>query len=142
MMTAIARPAGVALKTRFGRPGGKIVALTALLVIGVALVQVNQFSAVTGTGYEIDGLQRERAEKQAANHALEAEVAEYSSLTTVEKTARTELGMVPAGAAMHIDVAVPVPDHQTLPTRFLPAAKRSDDSKQSPFWRRLLDLIR
>lgn len=83
-------------------------------------MQVNQFSRLTRTGYEIDQLNRERAAKQAANHEIEAEVASLSSLARVEWEARTRLLMEPAKRRLYIAVNAPVPEQQTLPTRYLP----------------------
>jgi hypothetical protein len=113
-----------------------------VLVIGAALLQVNQFSAVTGTGYQIEDLRRERAAKLAENHGLEAEVARLSSLARVEIEARVRLGMAPAGRVMHLEINGPVPGRQTLPTRYLPAENASSaDAADPPLWKRLLDLL-
>ena len=65
--------------------------------------QVNQFSRLTSTGYEINELNRQRAERQAANHELEAEVAQLSSLARVDWEARTRLHLEPAQQKLYID---------------------------------------
>lgn len=142
-MAAIHRPPLPAQRAP-GRTGsGRIVlAGAAVLVIGAALLQVNQFSAVTGTGYQIEDLRRERAAKLAENHGLEAEVARLSSLARVEIEARVRLGMAPAGRVMHLEINGAVPEHQTLPTRYLPAEDASSaDAAEPPLWKRLLDLL-
>jgi cell division protein FtsL len=142
-MAAIPRPVGLAGKAagRF-KSGSLVLGVAAVLVIAVAGLQVNQFSAVTGTGYQIEDLKRERAEKQAANHDQEAEVARLSSLTHVEAAARTKLGMVPATRVEHITITGAVPDHQTLPSRFLPPGRAETDAQEGPsLLDQLLDLL-
>jgi len=142
-MAVIHRPALPAQRAPGRLGSGRIVLVgAAVLVIGGALLQVNQFSAVTGTGYQIEDLKRERAAKQAENRDLEAEVARLSSLARVDLEARTRLGMAPAGRVMHLEVNGPVPEHQTLPTRFLPAADAANaESPRPTLWKRLLDLL-
>jgi hypothetical protein len=116
--------------------------MVALLVVAGAMLQVNQFSAVTGTGYEIEDLKRERAAKQAANHDQEAEVARLSSLARVDIEARVRLGMVPATRVTHLWINGTVPDHQTLPTRYLPPAAAAEDDPDDPsLIERLMELL-
>ena len=88
------------------------------LVIGLAVLQVQQFSAVTSTGYEIESLKRQRLAQQAENHEVEAEVAQLSSLARVDIEARVRLKMEPAKRTMYIEVNQPVPRAQQLPSRF------------------------
>jgi cell division protein FtsL len=141
-MAAIQRPATLPQPARRRRSGRLLAVCAVALLVAAAALQVNQFSAVTGTGYEIEELQRERAAKQALNHDLEAEVARLSSLARVEIEARLELGMVPPNEVRHISIVGAVPDHQTLPTRYLPegepAAEESDDGS---FLEHVLDLL-
>lgn len=140
-MAAIQRPALPIPMVR-GRLRSKwLLAAVLAIVVAAALLQVNQFSAVTGTGYEIEDLKRERAAKVAENHELEAEVARLSSLARVEIEARTRLGMDKPKAKRDIEVNVQVPDHATLPTRFLPANPIDASDDDPPFWRRLFDLL-
>jgi cell division protein FtsL len=144
-MAAIQRPALPTPIRALPRPRSARVALVAAagLVIGLALLQVQQFSAVTSTGYEIDELKREQLAMQAENHELEAEVAALSSLARVELVARLELGMGPPKQVLHIDVNQPVPEEQHLPSRYEPA---SDDMTQTPdggdsTWERIVNLL-
>lgn len=92
----------------------------AALVSAVGALQVNQLSSATVTSYEINELNRERAARQAANHDLEAEVAGLSSLARVDIEARLRLGLQPATRKLYIDVNQPLPEAQTLPTRYMP----------------------
>ena len=74
-------------------------------IVGIAAFQVNQFSRLTSTGYEINELNRERAAKQAANHELEAEVARLSSLARVDMEARVRAAAwQPPTQKLYIDV--------------------------------------
>ena len=141
-MAAIQRPAFriPAARGRL-RSGWLVGAAAATLVILGALLQVNQFSAVTGVGYDIEQLERERATKQAENHELEAEVARLSSLARVDIEARVRLGMTPAKQTIHMQVTGAVPEHQTLPTRFLPPEPTPVEADDPPLWKRLADLL-
>jgi cell division protein FtsL len=115
-----------------------------VLVIGVALLQVNQFSRLTSTGYQINELNRERAARQAENHGLEADVASLSSLARVDWEARTRLHMEPPQQKLYIDVNHPLPGRQMLPTRFLPQEKPEAAQAQAggeSLWKRLLKLL-
>jgi hypothetical protein len=116
------------------------------LMVGVALLQVNQFSRVASTGYAINDLNRERAAKQAENHEIEAEVARLSSLARVDIEARLRLHMEPAQQKLYVDVNQPVPVRETLPTRFLPTERRATQpapqATHTPAWKRLLKRLR
>jgi hypothetical protein len=119
--------------------------LAGLVVLVIAGVRVNQFSRLTSTGYEINGLEGERDARVARNHEIEAEVAALASLARADWQARTEMGMVPPSTRMEIAVNQPVPERQTLPTRYLPvepvAADVNPAEGSTPLWRRLLSLL-
>jgi cell division protein FtsB len=142
-MAAIQRPA-IAFPGQLGQRRARIwMAAAAVMLVGLALAQVNQFSRVTGTGYEIDHLQQQRAEKLAANHELEAQVAALSSLARVDWEARTRLGMVPAQRRLYVESNLPPPSHQVLPSRFRPEPAREPPAPSSdrPWWRDAIDLL-
>lgn len=145
-MAALQRPA-LPLPRPLARPrSAKLwIAAAGALVVAVALIQVNQFSRVTSTGYEIDALSRQRADKLAANQDLEAKVAQLSSLARVDLEARTRLGMQPAAKTLYIDVNATVPGQQSLPTRYLPRDPAPDppatEGESKPLWKRLLDKL-
>ncbi len=125
-MAALHRPA-LPLPGRLAAPIAKVrsargaLILVAAAVLGIALVQVNEFSRLTSTGYQNNELTAERSSRQADNHALEAEVASLSSLARVDWEARTRLHMEPPKQTLYIEVNSAAPGRQTLPTRFLPA---------------------
>lgn len=138
-MAALQRPAIAAPRIlRKPKPGKLMVAGALALVVVAAGFQVSQFSRLASTGYEINDLNRVRAEKQAENHALEAEVARLSSLARVDLEARTRLRLEPAKQKLYITVNHEVPDRQTLPTRFLPPDGRDVEQPDEPIWRRFL----
>jgi hypothetical protein len=119
-----------------------LVAVTLGLLVTAALLQVNQFSRVTSTGYQINDLNRERAKKQAENHQIEADVARLSSLGRVDIEARVRLGMVPAPRTLSISVNQPVPPRESLPTRFLPPEQPAAAAAAArPWWKRALMFI-
>ncbi len=141
-MAAIQRPALPARSLPSLRRSPRLlIGLAAALVLGGAMLQVNQFSAVTTTGYHIEELERERAAKQAENDELEAEVARLASLARVDIEARVRLKMEPAQRILNIEVNQPVPDHQTLPTRFKAPGEPVRDAVDGSFIDRLLDLL-
>lgn len=126
------------------RSGKLLVTAAAMLVIAVALLQVNQFSRLTSTGYQIQQLNQQRAAKQAENHELAAEVARLSSLARVDWEARVNQHMVPAGRKLYINVNHAVPERETLPTRFLPQEKPAPAptaAADDPLWKQLLKLL-
>ena len=138
-MAALQRPAIASPRiVRKPRPGKLMLAGALALVVVAAGFQVNQFSRLTSTGYEINELNRLRAEKQAENHALEAEVAQLSSLARVDWEARVRLHLQPAEQKLYITVNHEVPDRQTLPTRFLPTDGPDLEQPEEPIWRRFL----
>ena len=138
-MAALHRPA---LSTRrvFGKPRlGKLLLVgTVGLAVIAAGFQVNQFSRLTSTGYQINELNRQRDAKQAENHTIEADVAGLSSLARVDWEARTKLHLEPAQQKLYIAVNHDVPDRQTLPTRFLPPDAPDAGSRAEPAWKTLL----
>jgi cell division protein FtsL len=141
-MAALHRPALPAPRIfRKPRPGRLVVTGALALVVVAAGFQVNQFSRLTSTGYQIDELGSQRSERQAANHALEAEVAQLSSLARVDWEARTRLHLEPAQQTLYITVNHAVPDRQTLPTRFLPAEAPDAGQAANPMWKRLLKAL-
>lgn len=138
-MAALQRAASAAPRV-FGRPrpGKLLLAAAIALVVVAAGFQVNQFSRLTSTGYAINELNRQRAERQAENHAIEAEVAQLSSLARVDWEARTRLRLEPARQKLYLTVNHAAPDRQTLPTRFLPAAPAAAGPPDEPMWKRVL----
>jgi len=144
-MAAIQRPALPAPIRSLPRLRGGRVALVAAagLVIGLALLQVQQFSAVTSRGYEIEELKRERLAQQARNHVLEAEVAHLSSLARVDIEARLRLKMEPPKRVLYITVNEAPPTAQQLPSRFQGPQNEStpQPSEGTSFIERLLDAL-
>ena len=140
-MAALHRPAIPAPRVLHKR-SSKLFAYAAIgLVVVAAVFQVNRFSRLTSRGYEINDLNRARAERQAANHELEAEVAGLSSLARVDIEARVRLHLEPAQQKMYVSVNHAVPARQSLPTRFLPASRPAAASADDPWWQRMIGRI-
>jgi cell division protein FtsL len=138
-MVAIHRPALPASRAFLRRRQGLVgVALAGMLAIAAMAFQVNQLSSATVTSYEINALNRERASRQAEIHELEKEVAELSSLARVDLDARLRLDMRPATRKLYVEVAQPLPETQTLPTRFLPIDTGGTGPGQESIWVRFL----
>jgi hypothetical protein len=142
-MAVLQRPA-LPFPRTLSRPSSRLWIVGALAVLAAgALAQVHQFSTLTSTGYEIEQLEHLRTEKLAANHELEAEVAQLSSLARVDWEARVRLGMQPATRRFYIEVNQAPPEQQRIPTRFLPDAAPDDaTAARSPsLWQRLRDVL-
>jgi cell division protein FtsL len=141
-MAALHRPAiaasPLAGKAAKLRPGKFVVVVAVIALVGAAVFQVNQFSRLTSTSYAINALNAQRASRQAENYQLEADVARLSSLARVDWEARTRLRLEPAQSRLYIDVNRPLPDKESLPTRFLPAGRLPNAQPSDPFWKWLL----
>ena len=133
-----------ATKALLRRPGKLALYVAMGLLVAAAVFQVNRFSTLTSRGYQINDLQRQRAEQQAENHQLEADVAGLSSLARVDIEARVRLKLQPATQKMYITVHGDVPQRQSLPTRFLPeeqpAAAPTAGASES-LWQRIAGWI-
>jgi cell division protein FtsL len=145
-VAALNRPATAAPRLIPRRVSGRLLLILAVaLVLVIGVIRVNQFSRLTTSSYEINDLQRLRDAKQARNHEVEAEVAALSSLARVEWQARTEMGMVPPARRLDVSVNQPVPERQTLPTRYLPveppAGDAADATTPVSFWQRALKAL-
>lgn len=142
-MASISRPLPGAARIpiigpRF-RPRTVAGASLAILVLA-SLWQVLQTSDATTTGFEIQRLERQRDTLQAQVHSLEAEVAELSSLSRIDREARDRLGLVPPARTVYLKVDQPVPERQGIPTRYQPAPV--EDAALAPppesWWRGML----
>jgi hypothetical protein len=145
-MAALLRPARVFPSTFVRRrTSGLVMAAAIGLVVGIAVLHVNQLSRATRAGYEIDALERLSAAKQAQNHELEADVASLSSLARVDWEARTRLGLTPAQRRRYMTLNHPVPERQTLPGRFAPAEppppEAYEEPAATPLWKRAAKLL-
>lgn len=123
------------------RQGWLAIAAAIAILVGAAAFQVSQLSSATVTSYEINELNRERAAKQAENHQIAAEVASYASLARVDLDARLRLGLVPAERKLYLQVNQPLPQKQTLPTRFLPVDVAVEVPAEEPIWKRLMHVL-
>lgn len=141
-MAALHRTAAAAPALIRQRASWLIFAIIAALIVGIAAFQVSQFSSLTNTSYEINELNRIRAEKQARNHELEADVAWLSSLARVDIEARVEMNLQPSTKVMHIGVNLPAPTHQTLPSRFQPVEQTADEQAEGDGWiERMIEMV-
>ena len=141
-MVALQHPAVPASRRFLKQRQSWLVALGAATVIVSAMAfQVNQLSNAAGTSYNINELTRQRAMKQAANHEIEADVASLSSLARVDLDARLKLHLEPATQKLYITVNQPLPQKQTLPTRYLPTTTNEELPGRGPTWKRLLRVL-
>ena len=137
-----ARPSPAATAHRLSDLRGVLLLVFAALAL-LGLLQVSQIGDATSTGYNIRRLERERQDWDAQVRQLEAEVASLTSLDRVEREARNRLGLVPARARIYLDVAVPPPDQQLVPRRYLSpegSASPGEDAGGS-WWQSVLKLL-
>jgi len=85
----------------------KILVKCGLLVFAYAILLVFLCTKSAGLGYDIDNLNKDISKIATANHRLEYQIAQQSSLGRIEKIATTELGMQNAdlknAIAMQVD---------------------------------------
>ncbi len=124
---------------------GPVLAVAAVAIVIVALLQVVQTSDAASSNFAIQQLEQEKLELRTRTSQLEAEIAALSSLSRIEQEARERLGLEPAAAQQSLQVNVPWPgaDQQLLPTRFAPAEEPEvvEQSDGSGWWRDLLELL-
>lgn len=116
-----------------------IAAFSVIAIIGV--LQVVQTSDATTTGYSLRDLDRQRADKLADIHQLEAEIAALTSIERVESEARGRLGMAPAEDVITLEVHEQPPEQQPLPERFLRGARGLAPAENDSLAERLLRLL-
>jgi hypothetical protein len=94
------------------------------------LLQTNH---VANLGYEMSRLQAEREAALVEQQQLSAQIAEKQALTSVESTARFELGMRPIDEHVFLDVELP----PAGPTPTATPAPEEHSSALERFWNRL-----
>jgi cell division protein FtsL len=95
-------------------------------IAAVCLLQVMQTSDATTSGYNLMDLERQRLDRQAQVHALEAEIAGLTSMQRIEQEARGRLGMVSPERVLTLEMHKEPPAQQLVPQRYLtekPAAE-------------------
>jgi cell division protein FtsL len=88
-------------------------------IAAVCLLQVVQTSDATTSGYNLMDLERQRLDRQAQVHELEAEIAGLTSMQRIEQGARGRLGMVPPEQVLTLEVHKEPPAQQLVPQRYL-----------------------
>ena len=122
---------------------GQVLAVTAVAVVIIGLLQIVQTSQATTRTFEIQKLEQEKLEVGAQVRQLEAEVAGLSSLARIEGEAK-RLGLVKPQSVQAVEVNVPWAGAalDRLPTRFSPGEQQAEETGQdAPWWRDLLGLL-
>lgn len=78
--------------------------LTGVLVFVLLLPVAPRVKSIWDLNHRIKELEVQKSELQSINHDLEQELRAASSLTTVEKIAREELGLVKPGESRIVEV--------------------------------------
>ena len=104
-----------------------------------ALLPVLQNSVATSRGFDIQAAQRQEIQLQGQIGLLEADVAELTSLTRIERRAR-EIGLMPVQDPIYVSVNEAGPAPAKLPPEYLP----KDDTRpvsSPPWWKSLFSWL-
>lgn len=122
---------------------GPVLAVTAIAIVVLAVLQLTETSDATTTNFAIQRLEEQKLQLQTEKRQLETEVATLSSLSRVEQEARERLGLEPPRSRETIEVNAswPAQDQPRLPSRFAPDAAADESGESSAWWRDLLKLL-
>jgi len=119
-----------------------LVLVVGAVAIGLAgLVSVQQFAGAASVSEEMSRLERQRAELQARNSELEAELSYLASLPRIEQEARGRLGMVRPKEFVYVQLEEGSPPEPKLPDRYRPQTAPSPPSHPRPWWQRLFSWL-
>jgi cell division protein FtsL len=103
-----------------GRLNGAIVFLIATaLIAAVGMLYLLQTNHIARLGYEMSALQEQREAALVEQQKLAARIAARQAITTVERTARRDLGLRPMEDYVFLDVELP-PEQPALPQEAAP----------------------
>jgi cell division protein FtsB len=113
----------------------------AIVIVGLAaLLPVLQTSSATERGAAIRRLEQQKTVLQAEVNETEAEIAVLASTDRIGREARLRLGMVDADVILYVPLEGAAP-RQTVPERYLPIDTTPPPAAESPWWRRLADML-
>lgn len=118
---------------RRAMPGAVVFLLAVAMIGAVGMLYLLQTNHVANLGYEMSELQAEREAALVEQQELSAQIAERQALTSVEATARFELGMRPVDDHIYLDVELPPPDGRS----FAQPEIAEEPSTLERFWNRL-----
>jgi cell division protein FtsB len=119
-----------------------LVLVVGAVAIGLAgLVSVRQFAGAASVSEGITRLERQRAELEARNGELEAELSYFSSLSRIEQEARQRLGMVKPTEVVYLQVENATPPEPKLPERYWPQEAPAPPAPSRPWWQRLFSWL-
>jgi cell division protein FtsL len=110
------------------------------VAVAIALLQVVQSSSFANTGQQIQRLELEKQSRTAEIRDMEAQVAALSSLDRIERSARNQLGMVPAARIEHISVNAAAPGVPLLPRPILNPVRPAAPATE-PWWQSLFKAL-
>ena len=85
----------------------RLVATCLFAIVGAVFLLLLQVSREAAAGYNVQHLQRAKADLEQRTYLIEAEMASLQSLDRIEKEARTRLKMQPTGRYVFVTVDVP-----------------------------------
>ncbi len=114
--------------------------LGAMAVVGFsAMLPVLQNSWTTTRGFETQDLEARQAALSSDIHRLEADVANLTSLSRIDRRAQA-IGLIPGGTPIYVEVGEAGPAPANIPSEFLPELDRESDEPDS-LWRSLLSRV-
>ncbi len=91
------------MSNKHGRSPLKLV-LAGIMVVVLLLPIVPRIKTIWDLNHQMEQLENQKTELQSVNRDLEEELEQASSMATVEKIAREQLGMVKPGETRIIEV--------------------------------------
>jgi hypothetical protein len=114
--------------------------LGAMAVVGFsAMLPVLQSSWTTTRGFETQDLEAREAQLNGDIRQLEADVANLTSLSRIERRAQA-IGLVPGGTPLYVEVDEAGPAPAKIPSELLPELARESDEPDS-LWRSLISRV-
>ena len=114
--------------------------LGAMAVVGFsAMLPVLQSSWTTTRGFETQDLEAREAQLNGDIRQLEADVANLTSLSRIERRAQA-IGLAPGGTPLYVEVDEAGPAPAKIPSQSLPELLRESDEPDS-LWRSLISRV-
>jgi hypothetical protein len=111
--------------------GALVFLIATALIAAVGMLYLLQTNHIARLGYEMSALQEQREAALVEQQQLAARIAERQAITTVELTARRDLGLRPMEEYLFLDVVLPPEQPQVQP----------EDAPEPSAWGRLWERL-
>ncbi|HXU23083.1 MAG TPA: hypothetical protein VN697_03525 [Tepidiformaceae bacterium] len=112
----------------------------AIIIVAVsAMLPVLQNSTATSEGFNAQRSRADEAQLQGQVSVLEADVAQLTSLSRIERRAQ-EIGLHPTSNPIYVHVDVAGPEPAKIPSSYLPPVV-AKPLPPAPWWRSIVDWL-